>query len=452
MQGILERIRPSEEEKRELEKTAEELLSRVKREAAKADPRLTVALLGSASRGTWLKNEKDLDVFVFFPLEYKREELEEAVTQIGTGVLEKPEKHYAEHPYVAGLYRDYEVEIVPCYAVESPRRLKSAVDRTPFHDAFVRKHIPGKEDEVRLLKQFLKGIRCYGAEAKVEGFSGYLCELLVLKYGSFKDVLEAAQGWGRGEVLSFDPVEDEEKLRAKFSSPLIFLDPVDKERNVASALSEKNFSLFRHAAREYLRNPREEFFFPRPRRVTKEELARLLKERGTSPLALFFPKPEVIEDILYTQGRKALRILEKVLRRGDFRIITSSFFVRHRICMLFELESLSLPAAKLHLGPRGNAYHEARFLEKYRGYKEKLTEPFLLGGRWAIYLRRRHTRADAYLREFLSLGRLEEQGIPSYMARSLEEGYELKADEDALEEEFLEDLQSFLDPRFPWEV
>lgn len=451
MQGVLERIRPRRGEEEELKKTAGELLSAVRREAAKIDPRLAATLLGSASRGTWLRNEKDLDVFVSFPLEYGRGELEEAVTRIGSRVLENPRKQYAEHPYVTGSYRGYEVEIVPCYAVESPGKLKSAVDRTPFHDAFVRKHIPGKEDEVRLLKQFLRGIRCYGAEAKVEGFSGYLCELLVLKYGSFKNVLEAARKWRRGEVLSFEPVE-EEKLREKFPSPLIFLDPVDKDRNVASALSERNFSLFRHASREYLRNPREEFFFPRPRKPVKEELKRLLRERGTSLLALFFPKPGVIEDVLYTQGRKALRILEKVLRRGGFRVILSDFFVRQRVCMLFELESLSLPAARLHLGPRGNAYHEARFLEKYREYREKLTEPFLLGGRWAIYLRRRHTRAEAYLGGFLSAGRLEEQGIPSHMARSLEEGYELKADEDALEGEFLEELLDFLDPRFPWEI
>ena len=31
----------------------------------------------------------------------------------------------------------------------------------------------------------MQGIGVYGAEIKVGGFSGYLCELLVMKYGGF---------------------------------------------------------------------------------------------------------------------------------------------------------------------------------------------------------------------------------------------------------------------------
>lgn len=452
MQGILGRIRPSEKEKKELEEVVEELLSLVKREADKIDKRLEAMLLGSASRGTWLRNEKDLDVFISFPLEYNRETLEETVSQIGARVLEKPEKRYAEHPYVMGFYHGYEVEIVPCYAVESSSLLKSAVDRTPFHNDFVRKRVHGKEDDVRLLKQFLKGISCYGAEAKVEGFSGYLCELLILKYGSFKEVLEAARTWSHGEVVSFESLEEKDKVRAKFPSPLIFIDPVDRDRNVASALSEKNFGIFCYAAKEYLRRPRIEFFFPKKPKIERGELVKRFKRRGTSLITLFFAKPQVIEDILYTQGRKALKALEKVLRRGDFRVIASDFFVRERICMLYELESREIPAAKVHAGPRTNTYHEERFLSKYRSYKEKLTEPFIFDGRWMIYLKRRHTKAEGHLADFLSMGKLEKHGIPSYIARSLEEGFQLMVNEDAFEEEFLEDLQKFIDPRFPWEV
>jgi tRNA nucleotidyltransferase (CCA-adding enzyme) len=37
----------------------------------------------------------------------------------------------------------------------------------------------------------MKGTGVYGAEAKVEGFSGYLTELLVINYGSFPKALEA---------------------------------------------------------------------------------------------------------------------------------------------------------------------------------------------------------------------------------------------------------------------
>lgn len=452
MKGVLEKIRPGDRDEKKLRRVAQELLSRIKEETDKIDGRLRASLLGSVSRGTWLRDEKDLDIFVFFPVEYDREALEEVVTDLGRKILRNPEKHYAEHPYVMGSYKDYEVEIVPCYAVDSPSELKSSVDRTPFHDSFVRSRIKGKEDEVRLLKQFLKGISCYGAEAKVEGFSGYLCELLVLKYGSFQEVLEEAKNWRRGVVLSLEPVKDVKKIREMFSSPLIFIDPVDSRRNVASALSVDSFSVFRYAAREYLRNPKIEFFFPRTRTARKQRLLKLFRARGTALLAVFFPKPEVLEDVLYTQGRKALRALENVLKSGDFRLIGSGFFVRDGICMLFELESMVIPALRLHIGPLDNPHHEDRFLRKYRSYRDKITEPFIRDGRWAIYLRRSHTRADKYLLGFLSSGDLRRRGIPSYIAKSIEERFQLRTNEDVFRREFLRDMQDFLDPRFPWEV
>jgi tRNA nucleotidyltransferase (CCA-adding enzyme) len=61
----------------------------------------------------------------------------------------------------------------------------SATDRTPFIH-YVKKRL-GKtlQDDVRLLKKFMQGIKVYGAEIKTGGFSGYLCELLILHYGSF---------------------------------------------------------------------------------------------------------------------------------------------------------------------------------------------------------------------------------------------------------------------------
>ncbi len=452
MEGVLRRIKPEKTAEKRLRRTAEELLSRIGEEMGKIDSRLRAALLGSVSRGTWLRDEKDLDIFVFFPVEYGREFLEEAVTLLGEKVLKHPEKHYAEHPYVMGFYKGYEVEIVPCYAVEDPSELKSSVDRTPFHDAFVKKRIVGREDEVRLLKQFLRGISCYGAEAKVQGFSGYLCELLILKYGSFHRVLEGAKEWKWGTVLSLEPVVDPEKAKEMFGSPLIFIDPVDSRRNVASALSENNFSIFRYAAREYLRNPRMEFFFPRQRKARKGDIIKAYRSRGTSLLAVFFPKPEVLEDVLYTQGRKALRTLEGVLKRGDFRVLGSGFYVRSGACMLFELESLVIPSLRLHYGPRNNPHHEDRFLKKYRGYRDKLTEPFIREGRWAIYLKRRNTRADAHLTEFLQSKDLRRNGIPSHIATSMENSLLVETGEKVFKREYLRDIQEFLDPRFPWEV
>ena len=47
-----------------------------------------------------------------------------------------------------------------------------------------------QEKEVRLLKRFMKMVGTYGSEFKVGGFSGYLCELMIIRYGSFLKVLK----------------------------------------------------------------------------------------------------------------------------------------------------------------------------------------------------------------------------------------------------------------------
>lgn len=447
---ILKKIAPSEKEKEKFNKTAGKLLAEVEREVKKIDSRISAALLGSASRNTWLRYEKDMDVFVLFPLEYEKNELEKVVTKMGRKILKNPEKRYAEHPYVKGFYEDFEVEIVPCYAVGSPSQLKSAVDRTPFHDAFVKEHIKGKENEVRLLKQFLSGISCYGAEAKVEGFSGYLCELLIAKYGSFENVLKAAQNWRRREIIQFGSIAAEEELREKFPSPLIFIDPVDANRNVASALSEQKFSKFIFAAKTYLRKPRRAFFFPRKRAVDRKTLLKKFKQRGTGLLTITFSKPNVVDDILYTQLKKTLNALKGILEGRDFRVVGIDYSVSNRIFVFIELESIEIPAARLHLGPEVNTLHEKKFLEKYENYSGKLTEPFIIGSRWAIFLKRKND-AKKFLEEFLSQRNLEEKGIPSHIAQSLKKSFSIKINEGAFLKEFLPALQEYFDPRFGWE-
>lgn len=445
--NILKKIKPSREEEEELKKISDEIIKEIKEIAKNIDSRIKVELLGSCSRNTWLRYEKDIDIFLIFPQEYPKNKLEKIVERIGAKILKNLQKKYAEHPYVRGKYKGYEVEIVPCYACTSPENIISAVDRTPFHNEFVKKNISGKEDEVRLLKQFLKGISCYGAEAKVEGFSGYLCELLVIKYGSFENVLKNASKWKFGEVLQFNKL-DEKKLRKKFSSPLIFIDPVDKNRNVASALSEEKLALFIYASKQFLKQRKETFFFPKERKISKEEALKKFKERGTELIAIIFSKPDVVDDILYPQLKKFIKSIKKVLKEKEFFVEGIFFSVgKEKIAVFIELRSIEIPRAKLHFGPFVNSSHESNFLRKYKNNGNKLTEPFILGKRWVIVLKRKHNDAVSFLKEFLK----GEEGIPKHIKRELRKGFEIKCNKYAFLGEFIKELLNYFDPRFPWE-
>src|SRR5438552_17227255 len=107
----------------------------------------------------------------------------------------------------------------------------SAVDRTPLHVDYVLGHVKqGQQNDVRLLKAWAEGIGVYGAEATVLGFSGYLCELLILKYASFRGVLDSSLSWRPGTVIVL------EGPPARTSpEPLIVVDAAARIRNAAIA-------------------------------------------------------------------------------------------------------------------------------------------------------------------------------------------------------------------------
>jgi tRNA nucleotidyltransferase (CCA-adding enzyme) len=448
IKDILIQISPTNEEKRAMEATCKGLITSVKRELEGIEAVVNVSIFGSVSRGTWLSHEKDIDVFVMFPPSSTKKQLERAVTEVGRKILKNMEKRFAEHPYVKGDYDGYSVEIVPCYFVEDASRRLSAVDRTPFHDSFVKEKLNDRQGDVRLLKQFLKGIGCYGAEVKVEGFSGYLCELLIIKYGSFEETLEAAATWSSSETIIITEKSD----KKRFGSPaLIFIDPTDPERNVASALSKENLTLFIHASKEYLRLPRRSFFFPKKRILSRKALLEKFKRRDTHLLALSFNTPDVIDDIIYSQIKKTIKFLGKKLEESDFSIVNSGFFVGERTALVWELQYIELPFAKLHLGPRVNSENEADFLKKHKRSNKALTSPFIKKDRWAVFLKREHFNGEELLSFFLSAKDLRTRGVPSHIALAIQKGFMILKDEKGLkgDSSFFANL---FDPKFPWEA
>ena len=108
------------------------------------------------------------------------EELERRVwlsPAIAGAYTDKFHEKYAEHPYINATIDDVDVDLVPCYKVDSATKIQSAVDRTPFHTRYITDKINGLIDDVLLLKRFTKAGGIYGSDQMTEGFSGYLCEL-----------------------------------------------------------------------------------------------------------------------------------------------------------------------------------------------------------------------------------------------------------------------------------
>jgi tRNA nucleotidyltransferase (CCA-adding enzyme) len=441
LESVLKRIVPTKEEEAELREVVSDLLGSAQREADRLGVDAEPFLTGSVAKNTHLKNA-EIDIFLGFSSDTSRKDLEVNGLRIGESIL-KGRRMYAEHPYTHGVHRGHEVDIVPCYRLESAAGRLTAVDRTPFHAKYViGKLTKGQDNEVRLFKQFSKGVGIYGAEAKVQGLSGYLCELLVLKYGTFEGLVESVSSWQDRPRVELDV-----KAKKKFSEPLVVIDPVDPKRNVASAVSATQLARLIHACREYAKSPSERFFFPE-KLVTraKTDLWSEMETRGSHFVCLETGMPDITDDVLYPQLRKMEKVVVELCESEGFLVLDSMYdVVGDKIILLLELEVWRLPLAKKHAGPPITNDNSSKFLEKWTDSPKALSSPFVEGKRWMVFVRREHET----VRELLE-GKTLTLSLGKDIRREAKKGLKVSEGKGVLTKGRLRTVTAMLDKMFPW--
>jgi len=407
---VLEEIRPRAEEREQVCVLGKKLLAAIA-ESGKAEG----MIVGSIARHTWVRGDRDLDVFMLFDPSLPREALEAEGLALARSIAARfttsYHEKYAEHPYINATIDGVDVDLVPCYNVCSAEKIQSAVDRTPFHTRYITDKINGLIDDVLLLKRFAKAGGIYGSDQMTEGFSGYLCELLILYYGGFSGLLKAASEWRPGIII--DP---EHHAKKEFDEPLIVIDPVDPRRNVAAAVSLDRMAEFVELVRGYLAAPSRDFFtLPSARAITREELGTLVAERGTCLYAITFPTPPYIEEIVVPQLKRSTAAICEDLERNGFSVHHGHYTMQPERCMfLFELLVAELPTIRMHLGPPvWNRVNADKFREKH--LTSTLPGPYVHQARYEMEVPREYTRAvdllssDALLQ--VSLGRHVRQSL-----------------------------------------
>ncbi len=360
---VLEKVkpRPSEYElmRRVFEKIRKTILSVLEDKGVEAE----ITLQGSIAHDTWLSGERDMDVFVLFPKTWSTEELKtrgfkillEAAEKLGSYMI-----RYAEHPYVRVVIDKVEADLVPAFKLDDPSEIRTAVDRTPFHTKYIQENLREElRDHVRLLKKFLKSIGVYGAEIKTRGFSGYLCELLIIAYDGFKDLLKKARHWKPPVKVStlreergLDRIFKE--LARRYPDSYMYVpDPVDPRRNVAAAVSLKSIITLKIASFCYTINPRIEYFFPpRQREISKDEIRDMIKRRCI--ILVILPVREALApDILWGEIQRIADRAYKLLRNFDFTPIDWSVWTDEReiAVIALEIDECSKPYPRLYYGP-----------------------------------------------------------------------------------------------------
>lgn len=456
-EGILKRIVPDGTERDEVKafclRTERALTERLR----DAGLRAVAEVHGSVARGTWLSGERDVDIFIVLDNRYDREVFPRVLDVVKEYVGEGWTEAYAEHPYIRAQVDGFNVEFVPCFLFDSQQGLKSATDRTPLHTGFVREHLPMEaHDQVRLLKKFMKGVNVYGAEVKVGGFSGYLCELLIIQYGSLEAVLEGASTWSRGEVVDLVGGVDVRTLRKRFKEPLIVVDPVDPGRNVASAVSDTAMWTFTAAARAFLGKPRENFFYPEEAHVDIHDLLERIRGHSLSLLFVVVEDWQVdVPDVLWGQLYKAEKVLADHLGRADFHVFRSAVWSDEasRHILVFEFESATLPAIVKRMGPPIEmAENSEQFIKAHLGEETTITGPWIEGDRWWVGIRRPETSARGLVASMLRDGG-RDIGISRRLSEKMRDGLGVLMDEevgDYLDTDFAGFLDRFLKGRPGW--
>ncbi|MFX1502166.1 MAG: hypothetical protein ACFFDH_14475 [Promethearchaeota archaeon] len=296
---VLKVITPTEREIviiKNLTKKLKKLLSKKAKELqinyTKIEPQGSTGI-----KQTQLRNDFDIDLFIgldfnqFKPKykglsknKLKKDSKKDFLVLCNTWILESlnlkefynPRLLYAEHPYVTVdyivenikikidivLYFDLDLEYIKQYGPIT------AVDRSPWHGSFVKdKLTPKQKNDVRLLKQFFKSCHSYGDKSAVGkvGFIGYSAELLIYYFNDIKRLFESFNELPKKPLDYYNRNKRKLEEILHFQNDyLIIIDPIDKNRNVASAISERAYKYCNQKILEFLKQPNPKFFKIKP--------------------------------------------------------------------------------------------------------------------------------------------------------------------------------------------
>jgi tRNA nucleotidyltransferase (CCA-adding enzyme) len=309
---------------------------------------------GSYAKGTWVADETndiDLDIFVKFEQSIDKHEFEDLGIKVGLSALSEynPYLRYSEHPYVEAKIKDIRINVVPCYNVKEGN-WKSAADRSPFHTRYMTEHLDDyMRDQVRILKRFLKSSGIYGSQLSVSGFSGYVTEILILKYGSFMNVIKYIADLDREkDLIALKDLESD--LFRHSNSKIVIIDPVDDKRNLGMAISPEVLGKFILTARSFLEDPSINYF-----RTSKNNIdAAIIEKIKSNLLVVEFTVGQRSPDILWGQLKRSLNALTKQIDKAGFNALLSTCITDEKKygAFVFLIEFMNLPTLKLRKGPQ----------------------------------------------------------------------------------------------------
>ena len=364
-------LRPSLEQRRAIKKEVEDIRARLKKTVGKQG---TIKLGGSLAKDTGLAGKRtDIDIYICYRNKYDSREMSAHLQKALRKAFPAVKKLRGSRDYFQLKKNKVTIEFVPLKSIGKAEQADNITDVSPLHTKWVKKQLTAEQkDDVRLLKEFCQAHSIYGAESYIRGLSGYVCEILIQYYGSFLKCIRAIT---KKDSLFIDTerhyksrVQAQREMNvAKLRGPMLVVDPVQKERNAASAVNEQSFKLLKKAAKAFLRKPSQHYF------VVKEKSIASLKKvaKGKQRIVMKAKLNSQKKDIAAAKALKAMLYLEKKLKKESFAVKVD-WYCNGEAVIWFEADDKKLPAYEIRKGPHvAMKKHATTFRKKHKGTVEK---------------------------------------------------------------------------------
>ncbi|MHA1667433.1 MAG: hypothetical protein ACTSUR_02150 [Candidatus Heimdallarchaeaceae archaeon] len=361
-----------------------------------------VELQGSFARKTYLNEDDTFDLLLILQREDRPK-----VHQILDALLKRlekdrinnnlisVEKHTGKIPYLRIFAEGELINLFVGFEVIPGDENISIFDFIPMHTQYIRTHL--KEEmrkEILLLKKFVKSIGVYRNEIGAIGFNGYLCELLIIYYGSFRNAIEGISKWKARKVIdlkrNYEKTEDVDTLTSEMLVgyyPLYVPDPLNPKDNVAKSVSIEQFNSIIGAANIFLFEPSISFFeenICEPPHF--DEIVKKIINSGRELVTLIIERNFTESEICWQKALKLNSAFQAELMNNNYLIERMKPFVSDEYFGIFINLVDSNPKISMRKeGPKITSKESLKFLQLYTKHTDVVAGPFIDDGRWVIH-------------------------------------------------------------------
>ncbi len=304
-------------------------------------------------------------------------------------------KHTGKIPYLRINVEGELINLFVGFEVSPGEEPESIFDLIPMHSQYIITHMKEENrNEVLLFKKFLKTIGVYRNEIGAIGFNGYLCELLIIFYGSFRETIDAISKWRPRTIIDLkrntEKMEDVDLLTSEMLLkyyPLYVPDPLNPKDNVAADVSVDQFTSLIAASNTYLMKPDISFFedllFEIP---IYDELVRKIANSGREITILAIKRNFEEAEICWQKALSIKNAFQTELFNNNYILERSKTFVSEEYYGLFiSLMDIKPQISIRKEGPEITSKESLKFLKQYTKHIDVVAGPFIDNDRWVIH-------------------------------------------------------------------